>query len=268
MHDTSLLPDDYIEEARERRTNIVGLALFAIVLGGIAVWFTRTNYEWREVHDRQEQVSASFSAAALDIRDMQEQEQTRRAMLDKAQLAASLVDPVPRSILLAELVRRMPEQVSLIDLDLRSEPVKVAKPKAKSEPTAARSKAAASRGGKPETPEPVKPDPLRYAVAITITGLAPTDLEVSQYLQELNQLDLLESVRLEVSEEKQIVGVPTRQFRIAVRIAPDADVRRSRSLLPTSVAGPAETELPELPDFSMDPDLPPSPHTAIATEIP
>lgn len=246
MNDTSLLPDDYLADARERRTNIVGLALFAIVLGGVAVWFTRTNFEWREVRDRQEQVSASFSAVAVEIRDMQEQEKTRREMLEKAQLAASLVDPVPRSILLAELVRRMPEKVSLVDLELRSEPVKVprAKPVAEAASAAApKSRAAATRGkAKPsDQAEPPKPEPLRYAVALTITGLAPTDLDVSEYLQNLNQLDLLESVRLEVSEEKQVAGVPTRQFRIAIRLGPDADVRRSQSLLPAVVAD-AEAE--------------------------
>lgn len=255
MNDTSLLPDDYLADARERRTNIVGLALFALVLGGVAVWFTRTNFEWREVRDRQEQVSASFSAVAVEIRDMQEQEKTRREMLEKAQLAASLVDPVPRSILLAELLRRMPEKVSLVDFELRSEPVKVprAKPVADASPAAPKSRAAATRGkAKPaDKPEPPKPDPLRYAVAMTITGLAPTDLDVSEYLQNLNQLDLLESVRLEVSEEKQVAGVPTRQFRIAIRIGPDADVRRSRSLLPPIVADADEIEAREVePGFN------------------
>ncbi len=134
----------------------------------------------------------------------------------------------------------MPEKVSLVDFELRSEPVKVPRAKAVADaaPAAPKSRAAATRG-KAKTadrPEPPKPDPLRYAVAMTITGLAPTDLDVSEYLQNLNQLDLLESVRLEVSEEKQVGGVPTRQFRIAIRIGPDADVRRSQTLLPPVVA--------------------------------
>jgi Tfp pilus assembly protein PilN len=268
MHDTSLLPDDYLADARDRRTNIVGLALFALVLGGVAVWFTRTNLEWREVRDRQQQVGASFSAVAVEIRDMQEQEKTRREMLEKALLAASLVDPVPRSILLSELVRRMPEKVSLLELELRSEPVKVprAKPVAEAPSAAPKSRAAAARGQAKsvEKAEPPKPDPLRYAVAITITGLAPSDLDVSEYLQNLNQFDLLESVRLEVSEEKQVAGVPTRQFRISIRLGADADVRTSRSLLPATMVeaeaiGPREFEpgfarpfmtLPEEPDGS------------------
>jgi Tfp pilus assembly protein PilN len=264
MQDTSLLPDDYLAEARDRRTNIVGLALFALVLGGVAVWFTRTNFEWREVRDRQEQVGASFSAVAVEIRDMQEQEKTRREMLEKALLAASLVDPVPRSILLSELVRRMPEKVSLLEFELRSEPVKVprSKPVAEATSTTPKSRAAVARGQAKaaDKVEPPKAEPLRYAVAMTIIGLAPSDLDVSEYLQNLNQFDLLESVRLEVSEEKQVAGIPTRQFRIAIRLGPDADVRSSRSLLPATISEAIEPQefepgftrpfmtLPEEPD--------------------
>lgn len=254
MHDTSLLPDDYLAEARERRTNIVGLALFALVLGGVAVWFTRTNVEWREVRDRQEQVSGSFSAVALEIRDMQEQERTRELMLEKARLAISLVDPMPRSIILAELVGRMPERVSLIDLQLRSETVRPARAAA---PTAARTAPAAKppgrnvAAGSPDKTAAAKAEPVRHAINLVLTGTAPTDLDVSAYLQALSRFDLFESVRLELSEEREVSGRPTRHFRIAIRIGPDADVRRSRSLLERGgMAGGGE----EPPEAEVDSD--------------
>lgn len=246
MNDTSLLPDDFLAEARERRTNIAALLLFAIVLGGVAFWYTRTNSAWHEIRDRQEQVRQSFASVAEQIRDMQQQETTRREMLDKAQLALSLVDPVPRSILLAELVDRLPERVSLVDLELRSQPIK--RPATRTvAPSGSRSKAARGRGDAP--PEAVRPDPVRYAIDGTLTGLAPNDLDVSAYLQRLNDLDLLESVRLEVSEEKIIAGVPSRQFRIAIRIGPDADVRRSTSILRAEIEAPrvGEDEAPMAP---------------------
>jgi len=243
MNDTSLLPDDFLAEARERRTNIAALLLFAVVLGGVALWYTRTNSAWHEIRDRQEQVRQSFASVAEQIRDMQEQETTRREMLDKAQLALSLVDPVPRSILLAELVDRLPERVSLVDLELRSQPIKRPAAKPAEASGAARSKAARGRGDAAATP--ARPDPVRYAIDGVLTGIAPNDLDVSAYLQQLNELDLLESVRLEVSEEKTIAGVPSRQFRIAIRIGPEADVRRSRSILRAErdVPTPAEDDL-------------------------
>jgi len=245
MNETSLLPDDYLAEARERRTNIAALLLFAVVLGGVAFWYTRTNVEWREIRDRQEQVRQSFASVAEQIRDMQEQETTRREMLDKAQLALSLVDPVPRSILLAELVQRLPERVSLIDLELRSQPIKRPVARSAAASGGSRSKAARGRGDAPV--EAVRPEPVRYAIDGTLTGLAPNDLDVSAYLQRLNELDLLESVRLEVSEEKTVAGVPSRQFRIAIRIGPEADVRRSNSILRATIATPDDDDAPIAP---------------------
>jgi len=223
MNDTSLLPDDYLSEARERRTNIAALLLFAVVLGGVAFWYSRTNVAWREVRDQQEQVRQSFAAVAERIRDMQEQESTRREMLDKARLALSLVDPVPRSILIAELADRLPERASLLELELRSEAIRtpIRRDAARDRPS--------RRGG--ETATPPRPTPVRYALEGRLTGIAPNDLDVSAYLQNLNELDLLESVRLEVSEERILDGMPSRRFRIAIRIGPDADVRRSRSIL-------------------------------------
>lgn len=235
MNDTSLLPDDFLTEARERRTNIAALLLFAVVLGGVAFWYTRTNVAWREIRDQQEQVRQSFASVAEQIRDMQEQESTRQEMLDKAQLALALVDPVPRSILLAEFVHRLPERASLVDLDLRSQAIKRPANRTKNATGEARSKAAR---GRDEAPEMARPEPVRYAIEGTLTGIAPNDLDVSAYLQNLNDLDLLESVRLEVSEEKTIAGVPARQFRIAIRIGPDADVRRSRSILRAEIDAP------------------------------
>ena len=232
MHDSSFLPDDYLDAARERRTNIAGLVLFAAMLGGVAIWFTRSNVEYHEIRDRQAQVGHSFAAVADRIRDMQEQERTRQQMIDRAQLAMSLIDPVPRSILLSELVTRMPERVSLVELNLRSEPVRSARPRGAAAPAPRGAARPANRAGAaPSKPEPVRPDPIRYALNVVLSGMAPTDLDVSEYLQALNACDLLESVRLELSEERLVGGRPTRHFRIAIRIAPEADVRRSRSLL-------------------------------------
>lgn len=243
MHDTSFLPDDYLAAARERRTNIAGLVLFAAVLGGVAIWFTRSNVEYREVRDRQEQVGHSFAAVADQIRDMQEQERTRELMLDKARLAMSLVDPMPRSIILAELVGRMPERVSLVDLQLRSEVVRPARPK----PAATRPPAkAGSRDSAAEKASPARAEPVRHAINLVLVGNAPTDLDLSAYLQSLTSFDLFETVRLELSEEREAGGLPTRHFRIAIRIGPDADVRRSRSILERG--GVVEEEGEALPE--------------------
>ncbi len=58
-----------------------------------------------------------------------------------------------------------------------------------------------------------------------MTGTAPTDLEVSHFMSELNHYSLLTSVTLDYSEEKEINDRLMRKFKIHMELDPNADVR-------------------------------------------
>jgi hypothetical protein len=62
-------------------------------------------------------------------------------------------------------------------------------------------------------------------VLVQATGVAPDDLDVSRWMSQLSRMPYLSGIRLEVSEEKEIRGMQLRQFRISMRIEPDADIR-------------------------------------------
>ncbi len=148
-------------------------------------------------------------------------------MLDKAQVAGALVERVPRSILLAELINRMPERLSLIDLELRSKQVKVAtkepdntrgKKGTKKKPKRAQTKQDAKEQAK-------KVEVPRYQVEITLVGVAPTNLEVSHFVQELESYDLLSDVSLEYSETTKVQEIPVHEFKVKMKLDPAADIR-------------------------------------------
>ena len=67
--------------------------------------------------------------------------------------------------------------------------------------------------------------PPRYDVAITLIGVAPSDLEVSRYITELNLFSLVRDVNLLYSEEQEIDGQTMRKFSIDLKLDPNADVR-------------------------------------------
>ena len=73
--------------------------------------------------------------------------------------------------------------------------------------------------------KPTKAEPPRYQVKLSMVGTAPTDLEVSRFMSELNDYTLLSSVTLDYSEEKEIDDRVMRQFKIHVELDPKADVR-------------------------------------------
>lgn len=231
----SFLPDDYVRDARERRNGVVALLLFVVVMGAVFAAFLVTNRQWSDVRLAQAEVNERTEQAAKEIAEMKRLEAMRGQMIEKAELARGLIEPVPRSVLLATLVNTMPEELSLLDLELKSEEIKATKPAnatgaaktdAKADSRAdqrARRTTAGARGKEPE--QPPKPEPVRRRVLVNATGVAPNDLDVSRWMSQLSRMPFLSGIRLEVSEEKELRGRTMRQFRISMRIEPNADVR-------------------------------------------
>lgn len=247
MSNTSFLPEDYVAQAAERRTNLVSLVLFGVVMTAVFGAFLVTNRQWTQVRQEQVRINAETERAAADIRKMQELEEKRGQMIDKAELAMTLIEPVPRSVLLALLVNAMPERLSLLDFELKSAEIK--KPKrvtekdkaaeakgkgaAQAPKVASRAKTKSEAEAAPkDSKDAPKPEAVRYLIAISMTGVAPTDLDVSRYMNALSSIPILKGVRLETTEEKEVDGMLVRQFRIAMRIDADADIRSLKSAVP------------------------------------
>jgi Tfp pilus assembly protein PilN len=239
MSNVSFLPEDYVNQTAEHRKNIVSLLLFGVVMVTVFGAFLVTNRQWTQVRHDQIRINEETEKAATDILKMQELEGKRGQMVDKAELAMTLIEPVPRSVLLAMLVNAMPERLSLLDFNLKSEEIK--KPKSKSDKeadtkkkpdapkaVAAKGKAKADAADKDADKAGPKPEPTRYLILVSMTGVAPSDIEVSRYMNALSSISILKGVRLDSTEEKEVDGLIVRQFKISLRIDPDADIRALR----------------------------------------
>lgn len=192
--------------------------------------FLVTNRQWSKVRTAQASINRQYQDAASQIERLNELEKQKDQMLNKARLAAALVERVPRSILLAELVNRMPANMGLLELELKSDKVK-AKP-ALSTPGSGTGSLGKGRGPRRartrndiEEVQEVKIEAPRYQVNVTLVGVAPTDVEVSRYMAELNAHPLLLNVSLEYSEERKFEGDRMRQFQIRMGLNGDLDVR-------------------------------------------
>jgi Tfp pilus assembly protein PilN len=217
----SFLPEEYVREARDRRTAAIALILFVIVMGSVFAAFLVTNRQWAEVRDAQAIMNDQTASAAKEIEEMKALEAMRSQMVEKADLARGLIEPVPRSVLLACLVNTMPKDLSLLELALTSEEVKLPR-----NPTPAKADPKVRRNAQTKQADgPPKPEPVRRRVAITATGVAPSDLDVSRWMTALSRVAFLSNIRLEVSEDKDFEGTVLRQFKVSMRIEPDADVR-------------------------------------------
>jgi hypothetical protein len=225
----SFLPDDFVLETRERRTGLIAAVLFPVMIVAIFGAFLFTNSQWNDVRALQEAVGQRTEKAAKEIAEMRNLERIRAQMNEKAALARGLIEPVPRSALLALFINTMPDGVTLLELDLRSEIVKPPKPSAEEQAKAAKEKAAKekaakSKGAAPAAPE--RPAPIVRRVNIVIVGAAPSLLEVGRWMTALERIPVLSGVRLELMEEKDIDGLDASQFRMSMSIEPQSDLRR------------------------------------------
>lgn len=226
----SFLPDDYVNRRLEQRTNLICLSLFAVVLVGILGAWVLLSQQRRDVLREQRRINAEYTEAAKSINQLNELHNHKVQLLRKAQITATLIEPIPRSNLLADLVNRMPSTLSLTGLEMTSKQIRQNRA-TQIKKKAALAKAKANNNGKP-VPAANQPPPVpQYRVTVQILGLAPTDIQVAQYIAALARSPLLRTVHLAFSESVFVEGSPMRKFKVVMTLDSDADIRMINPLL-------------------------------------
>jgi len=221
------LPEDFIERRLQRRTNIICLGLFGVVLIGVVGAYGVTRTQLHMALDERDRIANAYEDAARRIAQLDELQQQKQALVRKARLTATLIEPVPRSNLLAALVNRLPDAASMAELKLTSTKMKKRRaPKTNSSALAkAQAKAEADKSGQTRDASTL-PGPVdRYHVDLSLVGLAPTDIQVAEYIADLARCPLLKSVDLVFSEEARVTDVAMRRFKIDMVLNPEADIR-------------------------------------------
>ncbi len=241
MQHDSFLPDEYIEHRRNRRTSYLVMAMFLVVVASIGGAFLHRHFVLQNALERQQNVMSRYESAAEQVELISELQESRDEMIVRAILASALVERVPRSVLLADIIERMPEKLSLVKLELTSTIVHAQQPPTG---TGTRSGHPPRRSGRGD---PANEDVEQafvvpeYSVRLAIEGFAPTDLHVSKFLASLNTDDLLQSVRLESTEEDVLDDLTMRRFKITFALRGDADVRLHSPSIPPGATFSAAT---------------------------
>ncbi|MCH2138928.1 MAG: PilN domain-containing protein [Phycisphaerales bacterium] len=220
MHTDDFLPSEYVEHRVDRRTNALGMALFLIVVAGVGCAFAWKQWQWSKVAQLQTQVEAQWIKAGEQVEAISALEARQATIHERAQIAASLVERLPRSTILAEFINRMPAGLGLIEIELHS--------RALAPPATVMEQAGRSLRA-PDTEAPAS-GPPRHVTDVSMLGFAPTDLQVSAFLAQLNAHAMLQDVVLQFSEETEMAGQTVRQFRVQCSFIADADFRDTSPL--------------------------------------
>ena len=230
--DMSFVPEDYRARKAERRTNLVYMVLFSVTMFGIVGAFFVTNREWNDVKHYQEAINVQFAQAAQDIEQVKTLEEQKTRLLARAELTTALIEKVPRSVMMAELINRAPEEMTLLEFELKSKRTAqaptVAPPKKDAKSLSSNTKERKDDKAN-AAPQPVVP---RFETTIMLVGITPTHREVAEYVRSLQDCELLKDVSLRYSEFTIIEEMGMNKFRIDAELDSDID---ARAIQPTMV---------------------------------
>lgn len=215
MVNINFVPDDYAQSNESRRTNLIYLVLFAVVMIALGGSFVSIKIRQRACYTSEEMINARMTEIREAIKQFEELQTRKREMMKTALTTAELLEPVPRSILLASLTNNLPPGVSLSE-------VKLVQKKSKRNPAVAKtSKFQAAQAQKADSQSqssaPENPEKL-LETHIDIGGLAPSDLQVASYIEQLSNSSLLDNVALVESKEFKLPDSTLRQFKLSAML--------------------------------------------------
>ncbi len=195
MININFVPDDYVQNNESRRTNLMYLVLFGVVMVALGGSFMTIKIRQQALVAEEKRVSAKMAQAQEAMKQFEELQAKRKVMIKTALTTAELLEPVPRSVLLASLTNNLPPGVSLLRLKLvQKKPKRIHRPASANKYQAAQAKNSAA--GQPK----VSPEKL-LETYIDIEGIAPSDIQVASYIEQLSGSTLLDNVALVESKE-------------------------------------------------------------------
>jgi Tfp pilus assembly protein PilN len=224
MTTINFVPNDYIQQRRSSRVNLLYLVLLAILLAGIGVTFSIIKMRQSVARGELTLLDSKMQQAREEMVRLEQIKQQGKTMVKSMMMTAELLEPVPRSIVLATLTNLLPPGVSLLDVGLKEKELKIptsvsaaasagqakAGAKAGAKPTQFQASAAGGKSAKAAAAE-VK---TVLQSDLIIEGIAHSDIEVACYIANLSASILLDNVQLIESKEQKIDDIVYRQFRL------------------------------------------------------
>ena len=214
MLNMNFVPDDYIKSSESRRTNLMYLVLFGVLMAALVGSFMTIKIRWRVLDAKEKLVNAKLTEAQEAIKQFEELQAKRKAMMKTALTTTELLEPMPRSVLLASLTNNLPTGVSLLRLNLVQKEPKVSRIATTNKYREAQAKRAAAVGAT------VSREKL-LETHIDIEGIAASDRQVAVYIEQLSSSNLLDNVGLVESKEHKIDNSTLRQFKLTAMVKRD-----------------------------------------------
>lgn len=219
MVNINFVPDDYIQNNETRRTNLIYIILLLAVMIALGGSFVTIKIRQKACLAKEQFVNERMAQTQETMKQLEDLQVKRRAMMKTALTTAELIEPVPRSILLASLTNNLPSGVSLSKLNMIQK-----EPKTTSQP-APTSKFQASQSEMKAVEKRISLEKL-LETHIDIEGVAPSDLQVAAYIKRLSTSNLMDNVALVESKELKVDENIYRQFKLKAMLKKDVHLSK------------------------------------------
>jgi hypothetical protein len=169
---------------------------------------------------REKMVNEKMAKAKTSIQQFEQLQQRKKEMMKTALTTAELLEPVPRSVLLAAITNNLPSGTSLLKLEVIQKEVKTVK---SNTPNKTKFQKASEKNN---PAEPVSPEKL-LETEISIEGIAPSDLQVASLIKNLGTSSLLTDVALVESKEEKIKEVKHRKYKLKAQLSKDVHLSKN-----------------------------------------
>ena len=214
MANINFVPDDYVKSGESHRTNLMYLVLLAVVMAALGGSFSIIKVRQRACSANEKRVDTRVAQVQQAIQQFEELQAKHAVMMKIAITTTELLEPVPRSVLLASLTNNLPAGTSLLELSL------IQKAPAQKSQGRASSKYEAAQAGN-EAVQPAVSREKSLETHMNIRGMAPSDLQVAAYIERLTTSSLLSNVALVESREYKVKDNTFRQFRLTAMLKKD-----------------------------------------------
>ncbi|MBW7992184.1 MAG: PilN domain-containing protein [Planctomycetes bacterium] len=220
MANINFVPDDYVKNTESSRTNLLYLVLFGVVMIALCGSFMTIKIRQRACGVKEKLVNSKMGKIQEAIKKFEELQTKRGEMMRTALTTSQLIEPVPRSVLLATLTNNLPQGVSLLKLGL------LQKETAGSLQSAPTSKYQSKQAKKAANASQVSQERL-LETHIDIEGVAPSDLQVAEYIGRMSNSSLLDNVALVESKEHEVEdGTMFRRFKLTAMLKKEVRLTR------------------------------------------
>ncbi len=221
MLNINFVPDDYVQGNESRRTNLMYLVLLAVVMAALGGSFMTIKIRQRACRAQERLVNTKLTQIQGAIKQFEDLQARRRAMMKTALTTAELLEPVPRSILLASLTNNLPPGVSLLKLGMVQ-----SEPKPTSHIVGSTTKYHATQAQKTTEQSQDSQENL-LETSMAIEGIAPSDLQVAAYIERLSSPGgLLNNVALVESKEHTVEDTLFRRFKLTAMLKKNIHLTR------------------------------------------